>query len=131
MSIVVGYIPTEEGRIALDAATEEAALRSTGLRILVPSTEDDNARTKGEIARAVKRASRLGVAVRVQELEGDDEPGDVLIDVSYEDDVQLIVIGVRRRSRVGKLIMGSTAQRVILEAGCAVQAVKPPVGPRG
>jgi nucleotide-binding universal stress UspA family protein len=64
-------------------------------------------------------------------MEGDDDPGDLIVDVSFENDVELVVIGVRRRSRVGKLILGSTAQRVILEAGCPVHAVKPPVGPRG
>ncbi|WP_311380638.1 universal stress protein [Arthrobacter sp. ISL-69] len=53
-----------------------------------------------------------------------------MIDASYEEDVELIVIGVRRRSPVGKLFLGSTAQRVILEAGCPVTAVKPDVGPR-
>jgi nucleotide-binding universal stress UspA family protein len=53
-----------------------------------------------------------------------------MIDASYEVDVELIVIGVRRRSPVGKLFLGSTAQRVILEAGCPVTAVKADVGPR-
>jgi hypothetical protein len=57
--------------------------------------------------------------------------GDALIDASYQPDVELVVIGVRRRSPVGKLFLGSTSQRVILEAGCAVQAVKVRVGPRG
>jgi nucleotide-binding universal stress UspA family protein len=63
--------------------------------------------------------------------EGDgDEAADLMIDASYEEDVELVVIGVRRRSPVGKLFLGSTAQRVILEAGCPVTAVKPDVGPR-
>ena len=58
MSVAVGYIPSEEGRIALDSAIEEAALRSTNLRVLVPSTADDNARAQGEMAKAqIGRAS--------------------------------------------------------------------------
>ena len=38
----------------------------------------------------------------------------------------MIVIGMRHRRPVGKLIMGSTAQRILLDAPCRVIAVKPP-----
>ena len=53
------------------------------------------------------------------------------MDLSYEDDLYLLVIGLRRRSPVGKLVMGSTSQRVLLDARCPVTAVKPPVAPAG
>ena len=54
-----------------------------------------------------------------------------LIDLSYEDDIDLVVIGLRRRSPVGKLVMGSLSQKVLLDAKCPVTAVKPPVSPTG
>ncbi|QTG81240.1 universal stress protein [Arthrobacter crystallopoietes] len=131
MSVAVGFVPTDEGRIALQSAINEAALRRTNLRILGPALAENTPAAQAELAEALKRAADLGVQAAVRDMEGDDDPGDLIVDVSFEDDVELVVIGVRRRSRVGKLILGSTAQRVILEAGCPVHAVKPPVGPRG
>ena len=45
-------------------------------------------------------------------------------EVADETDADLIVIGLRRRTPVGKLILGSNAQRILLDAPCAVLAVK-------
>ncbi|EMY36223.1 Usp family protein [Arthrobacter crystallopoietes BAB-32] len=129
MSVAVGFVPTEEGRAALDAAIDEAVLRGTDLRILGPGQAENTHDAQEELARLLERAEAAGVRTKVRQMTSDDDPGDLIVDVSYEDDVELVVIGVRRRSRVGKLLLGSTAQRVILEAGCAVHAVKPPVGP--
>ncbi len=51
-------------------------------------------------------------------------PGEDLVNFAKENDVDEIIIGVRRRSKVGKLVFGSTAQYVILEAPCPVVSVK-------
>ena len=52
------------------------------------------------------------------------EAGEDLIQLAEEYKVDEIVIGVRRRSKVGKLLFGSTAQYVILNAPCPVVSVK-------
>jgi len=51
-------------------------------------------------------------------------PGEDLISFAKENKIDEIIIGVKRRSKVGKLIFGSTAQYVILEAHCPVVTVK-------
>jgi len=51
-------------------------------------------------------------------------PGEDLVSFARENKVDLIIIGVKRRSKVGKLVFGSTAQYVILEAPCPVVSVK-------
>ncbi len=52
------------------------------------------------------------------------EAGEDLVRFAKEKDVGEIIIGVRSRSKVGKLLFGSTAQMVILEAHCPVLTVK-------
>ncbi|KQR81934.1 hypothetical protein ASF98_16045 [Arthrobacter sp. Leaf337] len=129
MSVAVGYVAGQEGRAALSAAIGEAALRKTALQIMGPVAGDASAEAEGDIREAIAAAAAAGVQATLRPNEGSDA-ADVMIDASYEEDIELIVIGVRRRSPVGKLFLGSTAQRVILEAGCPVTAVKAEVGPR-
>jgi nucleotide-binding universal stress UspA family protein len=89
-----------------------------------------SAEAETDIRDAIAAAAAAGVqATLIRPNEGSDA-ADLMIDASYEEDVELIVIGLRRRSPVGKLFLGSTAQRVILEAGCPVTAVKADVGAR-
>ena len=52
------------------------------------------------------------------------EPAEDLISIAEASDAELIVIGLRRRTPVGKLILGSNAQRILLDAHCPVLAVK-------
>jgi nucleotide-binding universal stress UspA family protein len=51
-------------------------------------------------------------------------PGEDLVQFAKENGIDEIIIGVRRRSKVGKLVFGSTAQFVILNAPCPVVSVK-------
>jgi len=51
-------------------------------------------------------------------------PGEDLIEFANENQIDQIIVGVKRRSKVGKLLMGSTAQYVILQARCPVVTVK-------
>jgi nucleotide-binding universal stress UspA family protein len=129
MSVAVGYVASQEGRAALGAAIGEAALRKTGLQIMGPVAGEASAEAESDIREAIAAAATAGVQATLRPNEGSDA-ADVMIDASYEEDIELVVIGVRRRSPVGKLFLGSTAQRVILEAGCPVTAVKADVGPR-
>ena len=51
-------------------------------------------------------------------------PGEDLVNFAKDNNADEIIVGVKRRSKVGKLILGSTAQYVILEANCPVVSVK-------
>jgi nucleotide-binding universal stress UspA family protein len=65
-----------------------------------------------------------GVQHEIRQLVRGLEPAEDLLKVAEEVSAELIIIGLRRRSPVGKLILGSNAQRILLDAPCPVLAVK-------
>ena len=67
---------------------------------------------------------RIEPAYEVRQVGGGFEPAEDLLSIAEASSAELIVIGLRRRSPVGKLILGSNAQRVLLDAPCPVLAVK-------
>lgn len=136
MRIVVGALRSPEGEAAVREAAREAALR--GGRILlvgyVPTPLDQQAsRRYDQDRRAVQAtldalATALlddGADVSIHIPIGVNSPADAILEVAREEGAELIVIGVRRRSRVGKLVLGSNAQDILLGATAAVLAVKP------
>lgn len=129
MTVGVGYLPTPEGRAALGHAIRECSVRNDSLVVVVGEAVAASREWEADLALAQASLAPQKLAVRA--VPGDRDAGSELIDLSYEDDVDLLVIGLRRRSPVGKLVMGSTSQRVLLDAQCPVTAVKPPVAPAG
>ncbi len=130
MSVVVGYVATKEGRAALRRAAEECELRHTKL-IVINSHRggrdfdaDEAAKFEEELTRVQAKLSELGVEHEVRQLVRGNEPSEDLIAVAEEEQATCIVIGLRRRTPVGKLILGSNAQRILLDATCPVLAVK-------
>ena len=129
-SVVVGYVPKPEGDAALDKAVQEAQLR--GLTLVVVSSQrggaDFGADAAAEQERALddvrKRLDDIGISYAVRPMVRGFDPADDLISIAEANDAELIVIGLRRRSPVGKLILGSNAQRILLDAHCPVLAVK-------
>ena len=130
MTIVVGYVPKAEGRAALRRAAEEAKLR--GVRLVVLNSQrggrdldsEESVRSEQELTRVREELTAAGIEHEVRQLVRGLEPAEDLIAVAEEEHADFIVIGLRRRSPVGKLILGSNAQRILLDAPCPVLAVK-------
>jgi nucleotide-binding universal stress UspA family protein len=128
MSVVVGYIPDEYGEAALAEALAEAQRRGTGV-VVVNTTRGDSLVDKryvGEQGRS-ELEERLGSAlvdVDLRQSIGSDVAEEILA-VVREVAAEALVIGIRHRSQVGKLLMGSVATRLLMEAACPVIAVKP------
>ncbi len=130
MSIVVGYSATTEGRAALARAGAESVAR--GLDVLVVNTTRTDPDDPGGVQRALASdLEDLGAALagtgrvfRVQEPSPTPEAAEDILGAAVRRSAELIVIGLRQRTPVGKLLLGSHAQRILLEAPCPVLAVK-------
>ena len=128
VTIVVGWTPDEFGETALHRGVEEARLRD-GRVVVVNATRgdalvDDRYADEDQLAALTAELGAAGVEVDVRRSMGADV-GDQVLAVAADVSADLVVIGLRRRSPVGKLLMGSVAQRILLGADCAVLAVKP------
>jgi nucleotide-binding universal stress UspA family protein len=130
VAVVVGYVPTKEGRAALRRAAEESLLRHSRLIVINSSRggkdfdAEEGVRFESELRTIEGRLDAAGVNHEVRQLVRGNDPSEDLIAVAEEVGAEFIVIGLRRRTPVGKLILGSNAQRILLDASCPVLAVK-------
>ena len=130
MTIVVGYIPTREGQVALAHAVDEARKQGSTLVVVNSSRGDAPVDQRflvdDEVDKLSAELDAEGIDhMVVQSVRGRDA-ADEVIDAVEQHQADLVVIGLRRRTAVGKLLMGSTAQRILLDAPCPVLAVKAP-----
>ncbi|QZY27880.1 universal stress protein [Nocardioides coralli] len=129
-TVVVGFVPKPEGQAALESGIAEARLR--GAKVVVVNShrggndfdDGDAAKSQAEMSRIEARLAEAGVEHEIRQLVRGFEPAEDLIGIAEDAEAELIVIGLRRRSPVGKLILGSNAQRILLDAKCPVLAVK-------
>ena len=129
MTVAIAHQVSASSRIALEQAVKEAGFRGTDLAVLhvVESIDADN-----------QEAYRLGISDEIEKAVGADpavpwrlhlatagaDLAGTLLRLVEEIDADLLVIGARRRSPVGKALLGSVAQTVILEAALPVLVVK-------
>jgi nucleotide-binding universal stress UspA family protein len=129
MNIVLGYVPAPPGLAALERAIHYARLE--GARLTVVNTGKDGNYAdpvfaeERDIDALAERLTAAGIEHDIRRPDDGRAAAESILAVARETGADLIVIGVRRRSPVGKLITGSTAQAILLEADCPVLAVKP------
>lgn len=128
MTIVVGYTTKPEGQAALERAVEEARAHAERLLVLnVSSGEsyaDPTLATGDDLDRVRQHLSDAGIEAEVRQLMRGKDAAEELEAAVTEVGASMIVIGLRRRSPVGKLVLGSNAQKILLSARVPVLAVK-------
>jgi nucleotide-binding universal stress UspA family protein len=126
--IVIGYSADRFGHAALEHGINEAKLRRTSL-LVVNSTAGDayvdpGFAQAGEVRDVEHHLAECGVDFELTQPVGVN-PVDPLLEAMDRPDAELLVIGIRHRSAVGKLLLGSVSQQLLLQCPKPVLAVKP------
>ena len=130
MKILVGYDGSNCAKEALDLAKFHAKAFAASESVVtskVKGTEDHQEQIRqaeNGLAYAQSVFDAAGISCDTHLLIRGMGPGEDLVQFANDKKVDEIIIGVRRRSKVGKLVFGSTAQYVILKAVCPVVTVK-------
>ncbi len=130
MKIMVCFDGSNVAKDALDLAKKRAKVLGAKIE-LVTSMVGGPEVPKDEFDKAEKNLKKAKTIVRKDDIPCETllsvrglEAGEDLVRFAREEEIDEIYIGVKKRSKVGKFIFGSTAQYVILEAPCPVVTVK-------
>lgn len=128
MTIVVAYVPRPEGVAALNkgiAMAQEARERLVIVNASPGGHHDDNSMIDGsELERLEQRLANDGVQGEVKQFVRGNTAVDEIQALIDKENASLLIIGLRKRSAVGKLLLGSVAQELLLNVTCPVLAVK-------
>ena len=131
MKILVGYNGSEAAKRALELAKDYATTH--GASVFVMTSMEGGAKEKMKAISTVadhledarSYMERAGVPCEISQLVRGLSPGEDLVQFARENRIDHIFLGIEKLSRLGKLLLGSTAQYIILKAPCPVTTVKP------
>ena len=130
MKILVAYKDTKESQIALELSKTHARYFDAEI-LLVSSSEGGKGEDPEEISKMTLKLEEIktglsqeGIQCEVTQLARGFSPGEDIVFFAEENDVDLIYVGIQKKSRTSKLLLGSTAQFIILKASCPVISVK-------
>lgn len=129
MTILVAYVPTPVGFAALDSAIEEARLRSVPLTVVNVTVGENFADVTSaddkHLDAVTDQLTRDGITHEIVIITDALDVADEVLKAADDHGATMIVVGLHRRSPLGKALLGSTAQKIILGASCPVLAVRP------
>lgn len=128
MTVLVAYAPRPEGQAALDKGLEIAKRRQERLVVVNASPggqhDDPSKSDVQDVERVEKLLADSGLDAEFKQFVRGKSAVTEIEDLVESLQVSLLIIGIRKRSAVGKLILGSVAQDILLSVPCPVLAVK-------
>lgn len=127
MTILVAYVARPEGQAALDKGMEIAKRRNERLLVVnaSPGGKEDAAMLDTlERERVEKLLRDAGLDAELKQFVRGKSAVEEIENLVETQPISLLIIGLRKRTAVGKLILGSVAQELLLSVSCPVLAVK-------
>lgn len=126
-TILLAYVPSATSEAALAYAVDEARRRDTSLLVLASERAPDPRKARGvsDQRPLEERLAETGLEFELRTVPKRDDPADDILDAVEHDDVIMVVLGIRKRTPIGKILLGSTSQRVAIESPVPVVLVKP------
>lgn len=126
-TILLAYVPSATSEAALTYAVQEATRRDASLLVLASERAPDPRKARGVTDQRPldERLAETGLEYELRTVPKRDDPADDILDAIEHDGVILVVLGIRRRTPIGKILLGSTSQRVAIESPVPVVLVKP------
>lgn len=126
-TILLAYVPSATSEAAFDFAVQEATRRRAALLVLASERAPDPRKARGvtDGRPLEERLAETGLEYELRTVPKRDDPADDILDAVEHDDVGLVVLGIRKRTPIGKILLGSTSQRVAIESPVPVVLVKP------
>ena len=128
MTILVAYVPRPEGQAALDKGIEIAKRRGEHLLVVNASPggqkEDDSLADVQDYERVQRVLDASGLKAELKQFVRGKSAVEEIEGLVDSQQVSLLIIGLRRRTAVGKLILGSVAQELLMNVSCPVLCIK-------
>ena len=128
MTILVAYVPRPEGQAALDKGLEIAKRRQERLVVVNASPggrqEDPSRADVADVERVEQLLAASGLETEFKQFVRGKDAVTEIDQMAQALGVSVLIIGLRKRSAVGKLILGSVAQDILMTVDCPVLAVK-------
>ena len=129
MKILVGYDGSEMAQRALTVAQRRAKALKAELHIFTAAANGKidspkNTRLESGLKDSEMLCQACNIKCTIEMSQQQMSVAEDLVRYAKENEIDEIVIGLRRRSQLGKLLFGSTSRQVILDAPCPVLAVK-------
>ena len=130
MNILVGYNATYVAKSALELARKHAQAFDAKVYVLISSEGgskekiEDVSKARKELESAQAFLEKEGVECEVVQMARGLSPGEDLVRFTKENSIDHLYVGIEKKSKTQKILLGSTAQYVILKATCPVTTVK-------
>mgnify|MGYP002665098841 FL=1 len=128
MTILVAYVPRPEGRAALDKGIEIAKRRQEPVLIVNASPggqqEDVSLAPGFEVEQIEAQLAAQGIQGEFKQFVRGKNAVEEINDLVETRDISVLIIGLRKRTAVGKLLLGSVAQELLMTVPCPVLCVK-------